>query len=136
MLALQSRAWKLMFGEMPGTELPWLWGFMRVRLLQERDPGKGNGTCASVPAGLSLWHRVLGPLCHPWVLQPLLTVEPSLGMEKVKLQVGGKLYFCGHAVSSVITVQNKRVLGVLFCCLVFFLRCGIDSMWQITEHFQ
>lgn len=40
-LALQSRAWKLMFGEMPGTKLPWLWGFMRVRLLQEGCPGTG-----------------------------------------------------------------------------------------------
>lgn len=46
MLALQSRAWKLMLGEMPGTELPWPRGFGRVRLLQVRDPGQGDGTCA------------------------------------------------------------------------------------------
>lgn len=85
-----------------------------------------------MPAGLSLWHRVLGHLCHLWV-QPLLTVEPSLGVEKVKLQVGGKQYFCSH----VLCHHSAKQEGVGGVILLFglFLRCGIDSMWQKTEHF-
>lgn len=52
----------------------------------------------------------------------------------VKLRVEGKLHFCSLAVSSMITVQNKWGLG--FFCVLFFLRCGINLMRQITEHLQ
>lgn len=42
------------------TRAPVAMGFYEVMLLQGRDPGEGNGSCASVPVRLSLWHRVTG----------------------------------------------------------------------------
>lgn len=106
------------FGEMPGTELQWLWGFMRVRLLQDRDPGKGNGTCASVPARLST--ECWGPLCHPGLQPPPDSGAQPVGGEG-KAASGGEAAFlwprcvlCNHS------AKQDGVGGVILLFSLFF----------------
>lgn len=69
------------------------------------------------------------PLHHPRVQPPRDSrAQPGSGEGKAALLWPCRV-LCDHS------AKQEGVGGVI---LLFglFLRCGIDSMWQITEHFQ